>query len=124
MKSLLGVDNIPDEEYDRLLCEQSQGKELKVIDGKVVSVDHEATQEEINEQRKFEISNRLNQLSQDFVQAQLGAEFEDMEERKAEFIKLHNELRALEGKEPRYYKTDKNSCNEQPINDIIETQGE
>ena len=55
------------------------------------------------EQRKFEITQRLNQLSQDFVQAMAGAYFEDLEARKAEFQTLHNELRVLEGKEPRIY---------------------
>lgn len=43
---LLGIE-IPFEEFDRLLCEQSKGKELKVINGKVVAVEHEPTQEEI-----------------------------------------------------------------------------
>ena len=55
------------------------------------------------ENRKFEISQRLRQLSQDFVQAMAGAYFEDLEERKAEFQTLHNELRVLEGKDPRPY---------------------
>lgn len=50
------------------------------------------------------IQSRLNELSQDFVQASLGAEFSDLEERKNEFKTLHNELRALLGKEPRVYK--------------------
>ena len=56
-----------------------------------------------NEQRKVEIRERLNQLSQDLVQAMAGAYFEDLEERKAEFQTLHNELRVLEGDEPRKY---------------------
>ena len=37
---LLGIE-ISFEEFDRLMCEQSQGKELKVIDGKVVAVESE-----------------------------------------------------------------------------------
>lgn len=66
---------------------------------------------ELNEQRKVEIRERLNQLSQDLVQAMAGAYFEDLEERKAEFQTLHNELRALEGKEPREYNTQNSLTN-------------
>lgn len=61
------------------------------------------TQKELNEQRKVKISFRLNQLSQDFIQSLAGAEIENLEERRLEFQKLHNELRVLEGKEPRKY---------------------
>ena len=99
---LLGIE-MPLEEFDNLMCQQSQGKELKVVDGKVVAVDHELTQEEIREQRIFEIQKRLDQLSQDFVQVIAGAEFEDLDERQLEFRNLHNELRELLGKEPRNY---------------------
>ena len=53
--------------------------------------------------RIAEIKPRLEQLSQDLIQAQAGAVFEDLEERKLEFQELHNELRILLGKEPRKY---------------------
>lgn len=49
------------------------------------------------------IQSRLNELSQDFVQESLGAEFTDLEDRKEEFRTLHNELRTLLGKEQRNY---------------------
>ena len=107
---LLGIE-MSAKEFDFLMCEQNKGKELKVIDGKVVAVEHEPTEEELNEQRKFEITVRLNQLSQDFVQAMAGAYFENLEERKAEFQTLHNELRVLEGKEPREYNTQNSLTN-------------
>lgn len=45
---LLGIE-MPFEEFDKLMCEQSKGKELKVVDGKVVAVEHEPTQEELLE---------------------------------------------------------------------------
>lgn len=45
---LLGIE-MPLEEFDRLMCEQSEGKELKVVDGKVVAVEHEPTQNELLE---------------------------------------------------------------------------
>lgn len=53
--------------------------------------------------RQREIQARLNELSQDFVQVVVGAELDDIEERKQEFKELHNELRGLLGKEPREY---------------------
>ena len=60
-------------------------------------------QKQDNESRIAQIKPRLEQLSQDLIQAQAGAVFEDLEERKAEFQELHNELRILLGKEPRKY---------------------
>ena len=59
--------------------------------------------EELKQNRIYEIQARLNQLSQDFVQADLGAVFDDLEARKNEFKTLHNELRELQGKEKREY---------------------
>lgn len=51
---LLGIE-ISFEEFDFLMCEQNKGKELKVIDGKVVAIEHEPTQEEL-------LNNELNTL--------------------------------------------------------------
>lgn len=99
---LLGIE-VTEKEFDFLFSEQAKGKELKVVNGKVVAVEHEVTQEELNEQRKFEIQTRLNQLSQDFVQVWCGAEIPDVNTRIVEFQLLHNELRILNGKEPRAY---------------------
>ena len=45
MYELLGV-SLPFEEFDYLICQQNAGKELKVIDGKVVAVERVATEEE------------------------------------------------------------------------------
>lgn len=66
------------------------------------------------ENQKVEIELRLNQLTQDFIQVLCGADFgtyindkgqtvDIIEERKQEFQTLHNELRTLQGKEPRMY---------------------
>ena len=59
--------------------------------------------EELKQNRIYEIQARLNQLSQDFIQADLGAVFDDLEARKSEFKTLHNELRELQGKGKREY---------------------
>ena len=65
------------------------------------------TQEELAEQQKQarieEIQVELTNLSQDFIQAEIGAVFDDLEQRKELFRTLHNELRELLGKEPRQY---------------------
>ncbi len=85
------------------------------IDGRLVFEEETQTEEYQQKLYKYnsditknsrmeEIKQRLSKLSQDFVQAILGAELADIEERKAEFRQLHNELRALEGKPAREYK--------------------
>ena len=99
---LFGI-NLEAEEFDRLMIAQNNGKELKVINGKVVAVDHEPTEEEIRYSRISEIQARLTELSQDITQMQCGAVFDDEEQRIKEFQDLHNELRGLLGKKPRIY---------------------
>lgn len=44
---------------------------------------------------------RLNELTKDLAQVQAGLVIDDIEERKAEFRTLLNEVRELQGKEPR-----------------------
>lgn len=44
---------------------------------------------------------RLEELTKDFVQVQAGLIIDDIEERKLEFQTLLNEVRVLQGKEPR-----------------------
>lgn len=57
------------------------------------------------ERRRFLfIQNRLKELSNDFIQAQIGAQIENLETKKEEFKTLHNELREILGKQPREYK--------------------
>lgn len=99
---ILGIE-VSYEEMDKLSCEQANGKELKVIDGKVVAVEPQPTDEELINKRVYEIQERLNQLTQDFIQVLCGAVIDDIEERKQEYQVLHNELRTLQHKEPRIY---------------------
>ena len=63
---LLGIE-MPLEEFDRLMCEQAKGKQLKVVGGKVVAVEYEPTQTELYE-------NELNQLKQWFDVEYMRAE--------------------------------------------------
>jgi hypothetical protein len=68
-------------------------------------------QKEIDQFRIAEITLRLEKLDQDFRQADLGAIIPDIEERKAEFITLHNELRQLLGMPAREYRNNNLSEN-------------
>ena len=97
---LLGV-QITRKEFDYLMIEQSKGKELKVVDGKIITADPVLTEEEIRIQELRTKTNRLEELTKDFAQVQVGFFIEDIEERKLEFQKLLNEVRLLQNKEPR-----------------------
>lgn len=46
---------------------------------------------------------RMDELSKDFIQAYVGASIPDIDIKKQEFVRLHNEVRSLTGKEPRVY---------------------
>lgn len=61
------------------------------------------TQLELNQPRIDEIIKRLEELTKDFAQVQAGFEILDIEERKKEFRTLLNEVRELQGKEPKTY---------------------
>lgn len=67
--------------------------------------DYTPTQEELDriEQAKVYDENRmkLKKLSEDIVQYIAGENVPNIDERKAEFIRIHNEVREYEGKEPR-----------------------
>ena len=62
------------------------------------------TEEQLKNNRIAEIKQRLEELNKDFIQYYLGAVISNIEDKKIEFISLHNELRELLGKEPRIYK--------------------
>ena len=85
------------DEFERL---KNLPKEEPVLTEEQIA---EMQEQAIKNKRIAEIKPRLEQLSQDLTQAQVGAVFEDLDERKAEFIKLHNELRTLLGKPQREY---------------------
>lgn len=56
---LLGID-LSYEEFDYLICEQNKGKELKVVDGKVVAVERVVTDEEKAQMRIDELKSLLS----------------------------------------------------------------
>ena len=51
---ILGIE-VTDKEFDYLMCQQSKGKELKVVGSQVVALDHELTDVE-------KLNNELNSL--------------------------------------------------------------
>lgn len=51
---LLGIE-LTSDEFDRLICEQNKGKELKVVDGKVIAVEHEITEKERLEMELYDL---------------------------------------------------------------------
>lgn len=80
---------------------------LRKINGQII-IDEQAKQsakEYVDTQKRIsETKARLTALSEDIVQDLAGEVVPNVEERKAEFISLHNELRVLTGLEPRELK--------------------
>ena len=96
--------------FDETVYENGGVERVKVIDKPFKPAEYENiqvyvlyTEKQLKQNRITEIQVILDNLDKDFRQADLGAVFEDLKERKVEFIKLHNELRTLQGKEPRKY---------------------
>lgn len=102
--NLLGIE-MPFEEFDFLMREQSKGKELKVVDGKVVAEYHVPTEYELKRQRIFELKVELSTIKEDIEQETFGLVRADFVEKKARAAEIINELRILEGKEPREVKS-------------------
>lgn len=59
------------------------------------------TEEQLKQQQINTKINRLTELTKDFAQVQAGLIITDIEERKQEFRTLLNEVRVLQGKQPR-----------------------
>lgn len=81
----LGID-LTLEEFDKLMCEQAQGKELIVEDGKVITKDQSTNPDILRElqERKEErdkqtllsqINKEIDELKYDLIQAYCGAQF-------------------------------------------------
>lgn len=57
-----------------------------------------------NEDEILRLKNRITALTEDIIQDIVGEVVPNIEDKKAEFIKLHSELRIMLGKEPRQIK--------------------
>lgn len=76
---LLGTE-LTIEEFNYLMCEQTKGKELKVVDGKVVAVERVITPEEILTNELYSLNKWFeeydNQIKQYERCQRLGVEFD------------------------------------------------
>lgn len=96
---------ILDEYWQELIIAQSKGKEITTDEtGKPIAVEHIATKKELTQNKIFQLKQDLAKLSEDLIQSSAGEIIDDIEIRKTEFIKKHNELRLLLGKEARKIK--------------------
>lgn len=95
-----------DEQVDALFKQAlEQNATIADINGVPTLISRPApTQDELNKIRIAEIQARLTELDHDIVQDIAGEIVPNIEERKAEFVTLHNELRVLLGKEERALK--------------------
>ena len=96
-----------DEQVDALFKQAlEQNATIADINGVPTLISRPApTQDELNKIRIAEIQARLTELDHDIVQDIAGEIVPNIEERKAEFVTLHNELRTLLGKEQRITKS-------------------
>lgn len=96
-----------DEQVDTLFKQAvEQNAKIADVNGAPTLIPRPApTQDELNKIRIAEIQARLTELDHDIVQDIVGEIVPNIEERKIEFIALHNELRTLLGKEQRLTKS-------------------
>lgn len=92
---------ITDDLWKNLLEEQSKGKEIYYENNELKVRERIITEEDKKNIRINEIKEMLSELDYDIIQYTAGEEIEDIENRKAMFVELHNELRTLLGKEKR-----------------------
>lgn len=96
MKELFNIE-LTEEEFDFLMCEQNKGKELKVVDGKVVAVERVITEEEKAQMRITELKQLLaNTDYQAIKYAEGQTTAEDYEPIKAQRQAWRNEINELE----------------------------
>lgn len=88
------------EEFDALMVAQNNGKQLKVIDGKVVAVDYAPTQEEIKRSQIEQLKKQLIEYKYDIEQVELfDMERNDYEQKKQMCRDIILQLRELESEE-------------------------
>ena len=94
---LLGIE-LSLEDFDKLMCEQSKGKELKVVDGKVVARERVISEDEKKLNRINELKRLLKESDYQaikFAEGQLSAE--EYEPTKLQRQSWRAEINLLEG---------------------------
>ena len=84
------------EEFDYLMCEQAKGKELKVVDGKVVAIEHQESKQELSQKELLELKywydNYYTQHEQKYRRLHtLGKLTDEGKDAYSELINLYNE---------------------------------
>lgn len=93
---LLGIELEP-ADFDRLICEQNAGKELKVIDGEVVAVACVLTQKETVSMQIAQLKQQIAKYKEDVEQVELfGMQRDDYEQKKELCKNIILQLRELE----------------------------
>lgn len=93
------------EELDEICLQQSNGLIPKYTQDKGLYFEkYIPTKEEINQNKTDELKLELQKLSEDIIQHICGEDIPDIQDRMSKFIAIHNEVRILEGKEPREIK--------------------
>ncbi len=99
MKTIFGIE-VSDEEFDRLYQLQSEGKILKVVNGKIEATDYVKPQEVINQERIIELKEQIAKYKEDVEQVELfGMQRDDYEQKKQMCASIILELRELEKSE-------------------------
>lgn len=97
-----GAVDITEKEYESLLKAQSEGMTIEDENGKPVLKDYRPK----NDIREYLTKKeKLSKISEDIIQYIAGEDVPNFEERKAEFIRIHNEVRVYEGKKARNIKS-------------------
>jgi len=74
---------------------------LSIVDNVLTDKDLDERQERVNKNRIAKLKLELAPLQEDIVQDIAGQVVPNIENKKAEFRRIHNEIRVLEGKLPR-----------------------
>lgn len=96
MKTIFGIE-VSDEEFERLYNLQSEGKILKVVNGKIEATDYVKPQKVINQERITELKKQIAKYKEDVEQVELfGMQRDDYEQKKEMCKDIILELRELE----------------------------
>lgn len=97
MKELFGIE-MTDKDFDDLMVAELQGKQLKVINNKVVAVNYEPTQEEIVHSQIYELKQKLAQTDYQAIKYAEGelpySEYEPVRKQRREWRAEINRLEA------------------------------
>lgn len=96
MKTLFDIE-LTDEEFNLLICEQNKGKELRVVNGKVVAVEPVVTEQQNIQSRIAELKQLLSSTDYQaikYAEGQISAY--DYEPIKVQRQQWRDEINALE----------------------------